>query len=492
MKMSASVVFSIFLIFVSEVGYSQGYVRFASLISPTVLKQHVSVLASDSLEGRETAEPGMQKAVAYVEKELRSFGLKPAFGNSFRQEVPFVKWSLGSFTISLGEKEYIPGTDFYMLPPGNTNQLFFSSKSFWVCAIDTFSSKIKTPEHATIILLTSHVKNISNDSLNTLINATTKLIGEMKPAAVLVERNFAGEREKRQIRRMENGMLSVVNNQKEAQPPIAYISPSVYHDVRKKGKRHSKTIGPNIHIKENMTIRINGYRTTCYNVAGIIPGVELSDEYVVLTAHLDHLGKRDSLIYYGADDDGSGCAAVLNLAGAFAEAKRQGETLKRSVIFMLFTGEEKGLLGSNFYTENPPVPMEKTIANLNIDMIGRVDTVSRPSNRYVYLIGSDRMSTDLHQISENTNTGCCNINLDYTYNDPSHPMRLYFRSDHYSFVKKGVPAIFYFTGLHDDYHKPTDTVDKIDFEKTADITQLIFSTAWELANRTDRIRVDKP
>jgi Zn-dependent M28 family amino/carboxypeptidase len=102
------------------------------------------------------------------------------------------------------------------------------------------------------------------------------------------------------------------------------------------------------------------------------------------------------------------------------------------------------------------------------------------------------MSTDLHQVSEKTNTDCCNIALDYTYNDSAHPMRLYYRSDHYSFVKKGVPAIFYFTGLHDDYHKPTDTVDKIDFEKTADITQLIFSTAWELANRTDRIRVDKP
>jgi len=125
-------------------------------------------------------------------------------------------------------------------------------------------------------------------------------------------------------------------------------------------------------------------------------------------------------------------------------------------------------------------------------MIGRSDTVPRPSTKYVYLIGSDKMSTDLHQISENTNKECCSINMDYTYNDANHPMRLYYRSDHYSFVKKGVPAIFYFTGLHSDYHKPTDTVDKIDFEKTVAISQLIFSTAWELANRTERIRVDKP
>lgn len=487
-----SIVVSIILSFVCEVGLSQGYSRFASLITPSILKQHLSVLASDSLEGRETAEPGMQKAVAYVEKELKSFGLKPLFGNSFRQEVPFIKWSHSSFSVSLDDKQYVSGKDFYMLPPTKNTAVFISSRSFWVCAIDTFSAQLKIPVNSVVILLTSHVKKISNDSLNNFINSATQALIDMKPLAIMVERDFSGEREKRQIRRMESGMLSVVKIQQETAPAIVYIAPNIYIDLKKRGKRNKKSTNSNIHIKENLKVQINGYRTTCYNVAGILPGTEENGEYLVVTAHLDHLGKRDSLIYYGADDDGSGCAAILNMAGAFAEAKRQGEALKRSVIFMLFTGEEKGLLGSSFYTENPPVPMEKTIANLNIDMIGRVDTVSRSSNRYVYLIGSDKMSTDLHQVSEKTNTDCCNIALDYTYNDSAHPMRLYYRSDHYSFVKKGVPAIFYFTGLHDDYHKPTDTVDKIDFEKTADITQLIFSTAWELANRTDRIRVDKP
>ncbi|MFM7900933.1 MAG: M28 family peptidase, partial [Bacteroidota bacterium] len=137
---------------------------------------------------------------------------------------------------------------------------------------------------------------------------------------------------------------------------------------------------------------VNGYRTTCYNVGGILPGGDVGNEYIVVTAHLDHLGKRDSVIYYGADDDGSGCAAVMNLAAAFAEAKRQGVVLKRSVLFLLFTGEEKGLLGSTYFTENPPIPMEQTVANLNMDMIGRTDTVSRKDNRYVYIIGSDKMS----------------------------------------------------------------------------------------------------
>lgn len=470
---------------------AQSVADFAPLVNPATLRQHVEVLASDSIEGRETAEPGMQKAVSYVEKQFQSLGIKPPFNGSYRQEVPFVKWNVNSYDVAFGEKMYEPGKDFYMMPPGHSNPLFVSGKAFWVCAIDTLPSSINITKQSMVLLLTSHMKNITNDSLNNLINESVKKLSVSKVAAIVVERNFDGDREKRQIRRMNSGMLALVKQESSAQPPVCHISPSVYKDIRKKSKREKGSSSSIIHLKENFTIKINGYRTTCYNVGGILPGGDAGDQYIVVTAHLDHLGKRDSVIYYGADDDGSGSAAVMNLAAAFAEAKRQGVILKRSVLFLLFTGEEKGLLGSTYFTENPPIPMEQTIANLNIDMIGRVDTVSRKDNRYVYIIGSDKMSKDLHQLSESTNNTCCQINLDYTYNDESHPMRLYYRSDHYSFVKKGVPAIFYFTGLHDDYHKPTDTADKLDYLKTASIAQLVFSTAWELANRPDRITVDQ-
>lgn len=470
---------------------AQSVTDFAPLVNPATLRQHVEVLASDSIEGRETAEPGMQKAVHYVEKQLQSIGLKPAFGSSFRQEVPFVKWNSNAYTVAYGKQEYVAGKDFYMMPPAQTSQIFVSSKAFWVCAIDTVPTQSETLKHGAVLLLTSHVKNITNDSLNNLINASIKKLSELKPVAILVERDFSGEREKRQIRRMDSGMLSLVKSEKSDQPPVCYIAPSVFRNLKKGSKSDKKSNSPVIHTKENFTMSVNGYRTTCYNVGGILPGGDVGNEYIVVTAHLDHLGKRDSVIYYGADDDGSGCAAVMNLAAAFAEAKRQGVVLKRSVLFLLFTGEEKGLLGSTYFTENPPIPMEQTVANLNMDMIGRTDTVSRKDNRYVYIIGSDKMSQDLHQLSENTNNSCCQISLDYTYNEESHPMRLYYRSDHYSFVKKGVPAIFYFTGLHDDYHKPTDTADKVDYVKTASIAQLVFSTAWELANRPTRITVDQ-
>ena len=470
---------------------AQSVADFTPLVNPSTLRQHVEVLASDSIEGRETAEPGMRKAVDYVEKQFESFGLKPAFGSSFRQEVPFVKWKTNAYKVAHGKQEYVAGKDFYMTPPAQTNQIFVSSKAFWECAIDTVPTKSETLKKGVVLLLTSHVKNITNDSLNNLINASIKKLSELQPVAILVERDFSGEREKRQIRRMDSGMLSLVKNENSNQPPVCYISPGVYRSLKKRSKQDKKTIGPVIHTKENFTVSVNGFRTTCYNVGGILPGGDNSTEHIVVTAHLDHLGKRDSVIYYGADDDGSGCAAVMNLAAAFAEAKRQGVVLKRSILFLLFTGEEKGLLGSTYFTENTPIPMEQTVANLNMDMIGRVDTVSRKDNRYVYIIGSDKMSKDLHQLSESTNNACCQINLDYTYNDESHPMRLYYRSDHYSFVKKGVPAIFYFTGLHEDYHKPTDTADKLDYVKTASIAQLVFSTTWELANRPARITVDQ-
>ncbi|MFM7768101.1 MAG: hypothetical protein ACKO9S_09625, partial [Bacteroidota bacterium] len=143
---------------------AQSVTDFAPLVNPATLRQHVEVLASDSIEGRETAEPGMQKAVHYVEKQLQSIGLKPAFGSSFRQEVPFVKWNSNAYTVAYGKQEYVAGKDFYMMPPAQTSQIFVSGKAFWVCAIDTVPTQSETLKHGVVLLLTSHVKNITNDS----------------------------------------------------------------------------------------------------------------------------------------------------------------------------------------------------------------------------------------------------------------------------------------------------------------------------------------
>ena len=226
------------------------------------------------------------------------------------------------------------------------------------------------------------------------------------------------------------------------------------------------------------------------NVLGYIEGTELKKELIIITAHYDHLGKHDTLLFNGADDNSSGTAAIMEIAEAFMIAKKQGFGPKRSILIMPVSGEEKGLLGSKYYTDNPVYPLENTVANLNIDMIGRVDYYHDTSG-YIYLIGSDMLSQDLHDVSEMINKKHIGLELDYTFNDDDDPNRYYYRSDHYNFAKNNIPVIFYFNGLHDDYHKVTDTIEKINFEKTEEITRLVFLTAWEIANREKRIELNK-
>lgn len=227
------------------------------------------------------------------------------------------------------------------------------------------------------------------------------------------------------------------------------------------------------------------------NIWAFIEGSEKPQEILVISAHYDHVGIKNGEVFNGADDDGSGTVALLEIAQAFNEAKKQGFGPKRSILFLHVTGEEHGLHGSRFYSENPLFPIENTIADINIDMIGRRDTLHPKTNNYVYVIGSDRLSSELHTINEEVNAKYTQLELDYKYNDRKDPERIYFRSDHYNFAKKGIPAIFFFNGIHADYHQSSDTPDKIEYDALAKRAQLAFVLAWELANRPDRIKVDR-
>ena len=241
------------------------------------------------------------------------------------------------------------------------------------------------------------------------------------------------------------------------------------------------------------------------NVIAIIKGTEIPDEYLILTSHLDHVGygrtgsrSREAYIgevkeriHNGADDDGSGTVAMLEIAQAFKQASKKGKGPKRSIIFLHVTGEEKGLLGSAYYADNPIYPLESTVTNLNLDMIGRIDPTRKGDKReYIYIIGSDHDSQDLHNLSEQTNLETVNIDLDYRYNAKDDPNRFYYRSDHYNFAKNGIPIIFYFSGTHPDYHLPSDTPDKIEYDLLELRSKLVFYTAWNIANRDERIKVD--
>ena len=227
------------------------------------------------------------------------------------------------------------------------------------------------------------------------------------------------------------------------------------------------------------------------NILAFIKGSEKPDEILVISAHYDHVGMKKGVVYNGADDDGSGTVALLEMAKAFKNAQNEGHSPKRSILFIHMTGEEHGLYGSSYYTDNPLFPLKNTITDINIDMIGRRDDLHKESNNYVYVIGSDFLSTDLYNITEAANKNYVNLNLDYKFNNKTDPERFYYRSDHYNFAKNNIPSVFLFNGVHEDYHKPGDKVEKIEFDALAKRTQLAFAMAWELANRDNRPVVDK-
>ena len=226
------------------------------------------------------------------------------------------------------------------------------------------------------------------------------------------------------------------------------------------------------------------------NIWAFIEGSEKPEEVIVISAHYDHVGIENGEVYNGADDDGSGTSALLEIAQAFQTAKKAGHGPKRSILFLHVTGEEHGLLGSRYYSENPLFPLANTVADVNIDMIGRRDALHADTNNYVYIIGANRLSSELDHISATMNQKYVGLDLDYRFNDPKDPNRFYERSDHYNFAKFGIPSVFFFNGVHPDYHKKSDEPNKIEYDALEKRTQLAFVIAWELANRKDRIVVD--
>jgi hypothetical protein len=293
------------------------------------------------------------------------------------------------------------------------------------------------------------------------------------------------------------GIMYLDGYKKQIAPNAFYVSEKIAKAVlgddfsaAQAGKLQPKTYPADciVRFEKNIT---TGHSS---DVLGLIEGTDLKDQFLVISAHYDHLGKRDSVIYYGADDDGSGTVSVLELAEAFAKAKAAGKGPRRSILFLANSGEEKGLWGSEYFSDHPTIPLDKTTADLNIDMIGRIDPNRKKgdSTNYVYVVGDDKLSSQLKPISESRNKTYTRLELDYKFNDPADPERIYYRSDHYNFARKGVPIIFYFDGIHKDYHRPTDTPDKINYDIMEKRARLVFYTAWDMANRDEMLKRDIP
>lgn len=482
---------------------------YAKTITQEELKTALYQYASDEFEGRETGAEGQKKAVEFLKEHYIQYGIPAAKsdGNYF-QDVPLQLQSKPEVKLTVNDKNLTSLEDFVSINPMETSTLNANE-------IVNLGYGIEDDKF-------SNYKNVDiKDKVVFFINGEPKNDdGTYVISGTKEDSKWSNFRQEFALKRdiaMKKGAKAVLyyNPKVFAMAALRYGTSSGRMSLVSKDKKMFYFLVNTETVKALFNKDITSFdksftnetqpatialdytnkskALSSENVAAIIKGSEKPNEYVVISAHLDHEGIKDGEVYNGADDDGSGTVAVLEIAQAFAKAKKEGHGPKRSIVFLNVTGEEKGLLGSRHYTDNDPIfPLENTVANLNIDMIGRTDPKRKTGDRnYIYLIGSDKLSTDLHNISEDVNTKYTNIELDYTFNDDNDPNRFYYRSDHYNFAKNNIPVIFYFNGTHDDYHRPSDTPDKIEYDLLENRARLVFYTAWEVANRDGRLVVDK-
>lgn len=478
---------------------------FATTITPDDLKKHLYIVAGKEMQGRETATEGQRKAAAYIEDQFKTLGLQPGNNGNFQLGFPVFQDSLIDASIEVNGKHFDSNKDFFInLSIANTSTILSSEVVFVGYGInDSTHNDYKDINVQGKIVLAMQIQptsggTSSSSHFRTSLFSIAREAQKNGAAAVLLVQNTVMRRGAPYVKGplyTEGFKKSIALNSYMISEEIAKAIMGSDFDAAKEsmknGNPQSKIYSANVKLDYKKSI--NELAST--NVIGFLEGSDKKDEYVFITAHYDHLGKRgDSVIYYGADDDGSGTVSVLELAEAFTKAKAAGKGPRRSIVFMTVSGEEKGLWGSEYYSDHPVYPLEKTTVDLNIDMIGRTDPkrTKGDSSNYVYVVGDDKLSSDLRPISEAMNKKYTKLELDYKYNAPKDPERIYYRSDHYNFARKGVPIIFYFNGTHKDYHQPSDTPDKIDYKQMAKRAQLVFYTAWEMANRNEMLKRDIP
>ena len=498
--------------------------KFAATITVNDLHKHLAIIAGEEMEGRETGTPGQRKAAAYIRDFFKKAGLSfPKNLNGYEQFYPLLTDSLLSASLKNNEQQLEYGIDF-IAPVSRNKSKTIEAKSliFLGYGIDDknysdyngFDVKDKIvvffagePKDSMGNYIITGNKRISawtfpGVSKKLALAAAKGAVGALvinPSVSSFSERNIAmskkanpyypGSRSKIELNFAEitsKGFTRFFPNQAETRLEKA-----------KKFKAFDKNDMLSWQPTGTIELAVNKIQDTIWasNVLGVVEGSDKKDEYVFITAHYDHLGRHDGKIYYGADDDGSGTVAVMEMAEAFAKAKAAGKGPRRTVVFMTVSGEEKGLWGSEYYSENPVYPLNKTSVDLNIDMIGRIDTERMKADtlNYIYVVGHDKISSELPLINEAINNKYTGLTLDYKFDDPNDPERIYFRSDHYNFARKGVPVLFFYDGmLKSDYHKPTDTVDKIYWKLLEKRAKMIFYTAWEMANREGILKRDKP
>ncbi|MCP9752198.1 M28 family peptidase [Ferruginibacter sp. HRS2-29] len=495
--------------------------KYADVITTDGLKNRLTIIASDEMQGRETGTEGQRRAAAYIESQFKAMGLQQPKGlKGYQQLYPLYQDSLLSSELKVKDIVAEYGKDFISPLNANENGSFKGSNLVFVgYGIDdaAYSDYNKVNVKGKIVVFFyGEPKKEGKYFLNTTGNGRAsewtfpgtakKLAAAAAKGAVgaLVINQAAETFSPRMIDMAKKTSVYYPGEKKEKTINFALLSHAFAKNILpdfdtllrqvKAGEAFAAVPQAN---KISVNYRIKKYRNVinASNVLGVIEGTDKKDEYVFLTGHYDHLGMRDGKIYYGADDDGSGTVAVMQMAAAFAKAKADGKGPRRTIVFMTVSGEEKGLWGSEYYSEHPVYPLSKTSVDLNTDMVGRIDTERKKDDtmNYVYVVGHDKLSSDLPIINEKVNSQYTHLVLDYKFDDPNDPHRIYFRSDHYNFARKGVPVLFFYDGmLKADYHKPTDTIDKIEWPLYEKRVKMIFHTAWDIANRDEMLKRDIP
>jgi len=508
-------------------------VKFSQSISKDNAYKHLSILASDEYEGRETGKKGAWMAADYIKGQFKSFGLTPPVNGEYFQPIDMATYNLSKSVLTINGQNKEALKDFVIQPNNVTmngfnfsaDQVLFAGYGITRADYDDLAGQ-DVAGKVVMIFTAGGPTAKDNEAPKDRAGMMAAMSARRARLANLMEKNAAGVilidptidnmSEEAKQRLAGNGQLTmktaanIARMQNQKGMNVVSVNTATANEILKasgltvaglqqqiagSAKPASKLIKASVSasaMKQEVKVRAE-------NVLGFLEGSDpkLKEEILVVTGHYDHIGLTTSgtdKVNNGADDDGSGTTGVLMIAEAFAKAKKAGKGPKRSILFMTVVGEEKGLLGSEWYSEHPIFPLKNTIADLNTDMIGRTgfEHQGKPdSANYIYVIGSDKLSTELKQISESVNKTYTKMVLDYKYDDPSDTERIYYRSDHYNFAKHNIPIIFYFDGLNEDYHKPSDEISKINFPLLAKRAQLTYYTAWELANRATRPVVDK-
>ena len=490
-----------------------------STITARDLEAHVNFLASNVTEGRGTGQPGLQIAAEYIATQFRRFGLEPIGSNgSYFQKFELLKTKLtDNVKLVMVEKQtdgwsrekFQYGEDFFVSPRGLTGSIETQAPVIFA------NYGISSPEHGwddyagidverKVVLIMdgqpvipgsdyfteeteTHVGDVMEKVMTARENGASAILIAFNPRS----ETLFSDRMKRWERWLTQDAMALPSpqspapvffiNERTANRLLSVIGKSLIQiQVEVETGLSGSMILPDISLL--FSVELEKETVVTQNVAGYLSGTdpELSKETVIFSAHYDHLGiDEEGTIWYGADDNGTGTSAILEIAEALTSTRKRAP---RSFLFLTVSGEEKGLLGSSYYTDHPLIPIEQTITDLNIDMVGR----NAPDS--IYIIGSDMISRELHNMNESAALFLDNLSLNYRYNTLDDPNRYYYRSDHYNFAKHGVPVIFYFAGMHEDWHQPTDTVDKINFDKMERVAKLVYLTGWGMANQKEDSR----